>query len=211
MKRLLPLLICLLTFVFTRAQSENKPKYPHVKLTSEFDGKFTWVENKSARLFGVRMGVEIDRIARFGFGYYELTNPVYTNSLVILSPDINHALLNMNYLSVYYEQVLVYTKKYEWALNAQTGKGTIYGTYSYTNGTTADYSTPFGMRELNTTIYRHLTYFMSIGCGIGYRHTSSVPQELRPVYNAPIIILKVRFQPIKMMRGIWNKEIRERY
>jgi hypothetical protein len=52
---------------------------------------------------------------------------------------------------------------------------------------------------------------MSVGGGIGYRQTRNAPEELLPIYNAPVFIVKLRIQPIKMVRGIWNKDIRNRY
>ena len=193
------------------AQSETKPTYPHIRPTFDLDGKFTWVSNQSAKLFGIRIGVEIDRVNRFGIGYYALKDPVYTSSLSEISPLINRAVLNMNYTSIYYERVIHYSKKYEWAANIQAGIGRIEGVYSYASGVSNQYATPFEMTELSTTFYRHLTYFISIGGGIGYRQTFDAPQELRPIYNAPIVILKIRLQPVKMVRGLWNKEIRHRY
>lgn len=205
------LFICLLCSVLSWAQTDTKPKYPHFRPTFDLDGKFTWVSNQSAKLFGIRVGAEIDRVNRFGMGYYALKDPVYTTSLSEISPQINRAVLNMSYSSIYYERVIHYSKKYEWAANIQAGIGRIEGNYVYLNGTSGNYASPFQMTELSTTFYRHLTYFISIGGGIGYRQTFNTPQELRPIYNAPIVILKVRFQPIKMVRGLWNKEIRHRY
>jgi hypothetical protein len=187
------------------------PSYPHIRPTFDLDGKFTWVSNQSAKLFGIRLGVEIDRVNRFGLGYYALNNAVHTQSLTEISPSITYAILNMNYTSLYYERVIHYSKKYEWAANIQAGIGRIEGDYAYANGTSGHYATPFEMSELSTTFYRHLTYFMSIGGGIGYRQTFDAPQELRPIYNAPIVIFKIRIQPVKMVRGLWNKEIRHRY
>lgn len=211
MKKALVVFSLVLWSLIGFAQTETKPKYPHIRPTFDLDGKFTWVSNQSAKLFGLRFGVEVDRVNRFGLGYYALKDPVVTQSLYEISPSITRAVLNMNYTSLYYERVIHYSKKYEWAANIQAGLGRIEGVYTYANGFTTNYANAFEMTEVSTTFYRHLTYFISIGGGIGYRQTFDTPQELRPIYNAPIVILKVRIQPVKMVRGLWNKDIRHRY
>ena len=89
--------------------------------------------------------------------------------------------------------------------------GNVSGSYTYLNGSVGNYNEPVQLTEISTTLFRHLTYFMSVGGGIGYRQTRNAPEELLPIYNAPVFIVKLRIQPIKMVRGIWNKDIRNRY
>jgi hypothetical protein len=192
-------------------ETPKKSDYPFLKPEFVLDGRQTIVSSQGARLGGVRAGVEIRRVNRFGVGYYSLSNGVATNSLNEISPDIVSANLKMNYLSIYYERVLHFSKKYEWSGTVHLGNGRVQGSYEYANGSVGEYKNPIQITEFSTTFYRHLTYFISIGGGLGYRYTNNAPEELRPIYNAPVLLLKFRIQPLKMVRGFWNKDIRKRY
>ena len=189
----------------------KKSDYPFIKPEFVFDGRLTLVSNAGAKLGGLRAGFEVNRVNRFGIGFYSFSNGVNTTSLNEISSSIVSANLKLNYTSAYYERVLVFTKKYEWSSTIHFGVGNVSGSYTYANGSVGNYDAPVQLTELSTTLYRHLTYFMSVGGGIGYRQTRNAPEELLPIYNAPVFIVKLRIQPIKMVRGIWNKDLRNRY
>lgn len=193
------------------SEPNKKSDYPFIKPELILDGRLTLVSNEGARLGGFRLGFEINRVNRFGLGFYSFSNGVQTESLNEISSNIVSANLELNYTSIYYERVLLFTKKYEWSSTIHLGVGDVSGLYIYSNGAMGKYSAPVQLTEVSTTLYRHLTYFMSVGGGIGYRQTRNAPTELLPIYNAPIFIVKLRFQPIKAVRGLWNKDIRKRY
>lgn len=193
------------------SEPNKKSDYPFIKPELILDGRLTLVSSEGARLGGFRLGVEMNRVNRFGFGYYSFSNGVRTESLNEISSNIVSAVLELNYLSLYYERVWLFTKKYEWSSTIHVGAGNVSGSFTYGNGAVGNYNEPVQLTEISTTLYRHLTYFMSVGGGIGYRQTRNAPTELLPIYNAPIFIVKFRFQPIKGIRGLWNKDIRKRY
>jgi hypothetical protein len=198
--------------VFGQTEQRNKKSdYPFLKPELILDGRMTLVSNEGARLGGFRLGVEVNRVNRFGIGFYSFSDGVNTNSLNEISSSIVRANLKLSYTSLYYERVLIFNKKYEWSSTIQFGVGEVSGSFTYGNGSIGNYNEPVQLTEVSTTLYRHLTYFMSIGGGIGYRQTRNAPQELLPIYNAPVFLIKFRFQPIKAVRGIWNKDIRKRY
>ena len=205
------LLINILSAFGQKEERNKKSDYPFIKPELILDGRLTLVSNEGARLGGFRLGVEMNRVNRFGFGYYSFSNGVQTESLNEISSNIVSADLELNYLSLYYERVWLFTKKYEWSSTLHVGAGNVSGSFSFRNGDVGNYNEPVQLTEVSTTLYRHLTYFMSVGGGIGYRQTRNAPTELLPIYNAPIFIVKLRFQPVKAVRGIWNKDIRKRY
>jgi hypothetical protein len=211
------LLIALFLFsnllsVFGQKEERNKKSdYPFIKPEIILDGRLTLVSSEGARLGGLRIGVEMNRVNRFGIGFYSFSKGVQTESLNEISPNIVSANLELNYASLYYERVILFTKKYEWSSTLHLGVGNVSGSYTYLNGSIGNYNEPMQLTEISTTLFRHLTYFMSVGGGIGYRQTRNAPNELLPIYNAPVFIVKLRIQPIKMVRGIWNKDIRNRY
>ena len=211
---LLTTLLVLLNFLTVYGQKEERNKksdYPFIKPEFILDGRLTLVSNEGARLGGFRLGVEMNRVNRFGIGFYAFSNGVHTESLNEISSNIVSADLELNYASAYYERVWLFTKKYEWSSTLHLGLGNVSGSYTYANGSVGNYNEPVQLTEISTTLFRHLTYFMSIGGGIGYRQTRNAPDELLPIYNAPVFIVKLRFQPVKAVRGIWNKDIRKRY
>lgn len=205
------LFIASLSMFAQEIERNKKSDYPFIKPEFVLDGRLTLVSNEGARLGGFRLGFEMNRVNRFGIGYYSFSNGVQTESLNEISSNIISADLKLNYASIYYERVLIFTKKYEWSSTIHLGAGNVSGSYTYSNGSIGNYDEPVQLTELSTTLYRHLTYFMSVGAGIGYRQTRNAPAELLPIYNAPVFLVKFRLQPIKAVRGIWNKDIRKRY
>ncbi len=211
---LLTLLFLLLNFLSVCGQNEERNKksdYPFIKPEFILDGRRTLVSDQGARLGGIRIGLEMNRVNRFGFGFYSFSKSVSTTTLNEISSNITSADLELNYASIYYERVLLFTKKYEWSSTLHLGVGNVSGSYTYADGSVGNYNEPLQLTEISTTLFRHFTYFMSIGAGIGYRQTRNAPEELLPIYNAPVFLVKFRFQPIKAVRGIWNKDIRKRY
>ncbi len=207
-------LFLLLNFLSAYGQNDERNKksdYPFIKPELILDGRRTLISEQGARLGGFRVGIEMNRVNRFGFGFYSFSKSVRTTTLNEISSNIISADLELNYASIYYERVLLFTKKYEWSSTLHLGVGNVSGSYTYADGSIGNYEEPLQLTELSTTLFRHLTYFMSIGAGIGYRQTRNAPEELLPIYNAPVFLVKLRFQPIKAVRGIWNKDIRKRY
>lgn len=213
-KSLLTALFLLINLLSAFGQNEERNKksdYPFIKPELILDGRLTLISNEGARLGGFRVGVEMNRVNRFGIGFYSFSNGVHTESLNEISPSIVSANLELNYSSLYYERVWLFTKKYECSSALHLGYGKVSGSYEYANGTIGNYNEPVQLTEISATLYRHLNYFMSIGGGFGYRQTRNAPNELMHIYNSPVVIIKLRIQPIKALRGIWNKDIRKRY
>jgi hypothetical protein len=211
---LLTSLFLLLNYLSVCGQNEERNKksdYPFIKPEFILDGRRTLISEQGARLGGFRVGIEMNRVNRFGFGFYSFSKSVRTTTLNEISSNIISADLELKYASIYYERVLLFTKKYEWSSTLHFGVGNVSGSYTYADGSVGNYEEPLQLTEISTTLFRHLTYFMSIGAGVGYRQTRNAPEELLPIYNAPVFLVKLRFQPIKAVRGIWNKDIRNRY
>ena len=207
-------LFLLLNFLSVCGQNNERNKksdYPFIKPELILDGRRTLISEQGARLGGFRVGLEMNRVNRFGFGFYSFSKSVRTTTLNEISSNIISADLELKYASIYYERVLLFTKKYEWSSTLHFGVGNVSGSYTYADGSVGNYEEPLQLTEISTTLFRHLTYFMSIGAGVGYRQTRNAPEELLPIYNAPVFLVKLRFQPIKAVRGIWNKDIRKRY
>jgi len=187
-------------------------RYKKRKFDFGFDARQTLVSSAQARLAGFRIGIEYRRVHRFGLGFYNLGEGVRLNSLVEVSPNIDQAEMRLRYTSVYYERVLYFARKMEWSATSHFGIGNISGSYRYRGtGVVQNFSRTVYPVEVSSSFYYHLTYFMSVGFGLGYRYVPAAPLELRPIYNAPIAIVRVRIRMIKMVRGIFNEKVRTAY
>lgn len=178
-----------------------------------FDARQTIISSTVARIGGIRVGMEYRRVHRFGFGFYGLGDGVNTTSLEELSPNITSATFYLRYSSIFYERVLFFNKKWEISATAHLGKGTISGDYlidgegrrrSYPERTVR----PF---EISTTTYYNLNWWISAGVGVGYRYMRKTPDEIQPVYNAPVAILRVRIKFGKLTKSIWDHDIKDTY
>jgi hypothetical protein len=65
--------------------------------------------------------------------------------------------------------------------------------------------------EFSSLGYYNLTYWCSIGVGVGYRYVPSATREIRNVYEAPIGLLRVRIKPGKLISSIWDKNTKFLY
>jgi hypothetical protein len=183
------------------------------RLDFSIDARQTLISNTTARMTGLRLGVEYRRVHRFGIGAYGFGDGIYMKSLRELDTNISEAVLNLSYLSLYYERVLFFNKKWEWSATAHIGRGQITGSFrtspdsTWSNFPTRDVK-PF---EISTTGYYHLTWWCSVGAGIGYRYMRSTPIEVRPIYNAPVAIARVRIKFGKLIKSIWDKDTKNEY
>jgi len=176
------------------------------------DARQTLVSSTPARLAGVRLGAEYRRVHRFGIGVYTLGDGVKVQTLSEVSPNIEDAVINLSYASLFYERVMYFGKKWEWSLTGHAGRGRLTARYTFAGeDLRLEHLRRVNLVEGSTTLYYHLTWFISIGAGVGYRYIPDTPAEIRHVYNAPVSILRVRVRLIKMVSGLFNKDIRTAY
>lgn len=177
------------------------------------DARRTLVSGTVARLAGIRIGMEYRRVHRFGFGLYNLGDGVVVKSLEELNPEITRATLNIRYSSIFYERVMFFNPKWELSLTAHAGRGRITGDYIIAGGIKPQGFPDRRVRvyEFSSTAYYHLNWWISVGGGIGYRLVPDAPQEVQSIYNAPVGILRVRIKFGKLVKSIWNHDIKNTY
>jgi hypothetical protein len=192
-------------------------RYRKWKFEYSADARQTLVEGTRARIGGLRLGMEYRRVNRFGVGIYNFGDGIQTNSLSSLSDSVDLANLRLEYISLYFERVLQFNKYLEWSLTIHRGFGSINGTYRVLSAdpTVAPRLEAFDRAvrplEVSTTAYYHLTYFISIGAGVGYRYMRGTPDEVSNIYNSPIVLFRFRFRVVKMIAGLVNEDIRTTY
>lgn len=189
------------------------PLFKKWKFDFVLDGRRTLVSSTETNLPGIRVGLEFRRVNRFGIGIYGLGSGVHTTSLTEVDSSINEAILNMSYASVFYERILLFNRRWELSATVHQGTGIIEGKYrSKPEDEWISYKTtrvrPF---ELSTIGYYNLTWWCNIGVGVGYRFMRNTPVEVRPIYNAPVAIARVRIRLGRLTQSIWDKEVKYRY
>lgn len=177
------------------------------------DFRKTLVSNTQVTLGGLRLGAEYRRVHRFGIGVYGLGKGVTTSSLLEVDSAIVESNLNMSYVSLFYERVLFFNPKWEWSATVHQGAGTIKGSYRYRDSKEwisyeSNRVRPF---EISTTGYYHITWWCSVGAGVGYRYMRRTPDEVRDVFSAPVAIGRVRIKLLKLTRSLWNENVKYEY
>jgi hypothetical protein len=200
---------------------ELGPAYRRYKLDFALDARQTIIGSQRTKIGGIRVGLEYRRVHRIGIGFYGLrdgilngiSGAVELDALPQVDPAINYARLTMSYRSIYYERVMYFSRKLEWSLTTHAGIGKIAGSYSRIGSTSLEDLPEQRLRiiEFSSLGYYNLTYWCSVGVGIGYRYVPSTSREIRKVYEAPIGLLRVRIKPGKLISSIWNKDTKFLY
>lgn len=187
--------------------------YKKWKFDFVLDARQTLVSGTVARLAGLRLGMEYRRVHRIGVGFYNLGDGIVVRSLEEVNPEIVRASLNIRYSSIFYEREMFFNPKWELSLTAHLGRGRITGNYILAGGLRPQSFPTFRIRayEFSTTAYYHLNWWISLGGGIGYRIIPDAPDEVKPIYNSPIALARIRFKLGKLVKSIWNHDIKYTY
>lgn len=200
---------------------ELGPAYRRYKMDFALDARQTIIGSQRTKIGGIRVGLEYRRVHRIGIGFYGLRDGIFNglsgavelNGLPQIDSTITWAKLTMSYRSLYYERVMYFSRKLEWSLTTHYGIGKIAG--SYTRAGSSELQTLPAQRlqvlEFSSLLYYNVTYWCSVGVGVGYRYVPSATKEIRDVYEAPIGLLRVRIKPGKLISSIWDKDTKNLY
>lgn len=189
------------------------PLFSKWKFDFVLDARRTFVSDMPARLFGIRMEAEYRRVHRFGIGIYDLGSGVRVSSFQEFDIPIEEAIVRLNYISVFYERVLYFHRKWEWNAAFHLGTGQITGKYLPKDQSGWIELAPRNARimELSTTGYYNLTWWCNLGVGVGYRVVSGLQHEVKGVYSAPVAIARVRIRLGKLVTSIWDRDKKYEY
>lgn len=200
---------------------ELGPAYKRYKLDFALDARQTIIGTQRTKIGGIRIGLEYRRVHRIGIGFYGLrdgilngiSGAVELNGLPQIDSTITYAKLTMSYRSLYYERVMYFSRKLEWSLTSHYGIGKITGSYARLGSPTLETlpAQRLQILEFSSLCYYNLTYWISVGVGLGYRYVPAATREIREVYEAPIGLLRVRIKPGKLISSIWDKNTKYLY
>jgi hypothetical protein len=177
------------------------------------DARTTFVAGENAKLGGLRLGMEYRRVHRFGLGLYGLNNTLGSRTLSQIDENVDSALFSFSYLSIYYERVFYFHPKWELSSTIHLGSGEINVSYSLVGEDQFQNLEPINVRplEISTSAYYNFTWWLSSGVGFGYRHMRKAPQEVRDIYNSPIYLVKLKIRFGKIVRRLFNEEVKDEY
>ena len=142
-----------------------------------------------------------------------MDNAVRVGELNAISGNIDQADMRLSYSSLFYERVLFFNRRFEWSATAHVGRGRIRGSYHIVGTNTMIDFDPIRVYpiEFSSTGYYNLTYWMSFGVGLGYRSFTTTPNEFISPFKGPIAVARLRIKVLKLIRSIWNRDLRIQY
>lgn len=183
------------------------------KVDFVFDGRNSFVDGAPVPVGGLRMGLEYLRVHRFGIGFYNLADPIERPAFLDDDLDVGPINMNFRYSSLYYERVLFFNPKWEVSATGHLGSGVItVNAYDLKEDTWEFYDNiEVSPIELSTSTYYHLTWWFSLGGGVGYRWMLNTPDAIQPTYESTVYLAKAKVRLGKMLRAAFNKDVKNEY
>ncbi len=190
----------------------SAPLFRKWKPEVQFDGRSTVVTGNNVQLAGFRVGLEYKRVHRFGVGVYNWSSDI--SSAVINNEGMaEDRKYSFTYASIYYERILFFSRKWEIANTLHLGNGRIRvqnrpaGANDF-NVLSDQIVYPV---EISASGFYNFTWWLSAGAGIGYRFMRNAPQEVDEAYEAPVYVAKVKIRITKLLRSIFNSDVKNEY
>ncbi|MEY2937584.1 MAG: hypothetical protein RL062_173 [Bacteroidota bacterium] len=190
-------------------------RYHQLKLETSFDSKYSWFAKQDARYFGGKLGLNIRRVNRLGYSYYSFLGPQSYHPIRGFTENVSKTDVMSNYRGWYAERSLVISARTELVLGGAYGKGvakiTAYKIDHPQESSLWQYRYDCAELYLQGTL--RATYFMTLTGGVGYRWcVGNLPNVNLPYWvNAPYVNFSVGMSFLKMVGGIFSKNIREVY
>ena len=185
-----------LTAIAAKAQLLNPPRdipaafRQSPKLLVGLDSRRSFVSGRDVKVMGVRVGLDFEKRARVGFGVYTLAsefnrNFIRTDFFGIV--DTIQAQLRFNYLTAYFEYVLLTTKHWEVSLPLHIGIGDV----SFTKINQDPKS--FLLGEMMVLANYKIFPFLGLAAGVGYRQILLGGYAIRDNFDAPSYSFGIKF------------------
>ncbi len=160
------------------------------QLDFKVDSRNSFISNRQARIFGVKVGLNFNKKVKIGIGYNWITSDVFRPS--------DKSFLKYAYLSPYFEYV--YYKQDKWWLSIPVQFGLGWARYQYNNNSHTS-PTYFLLHYEPAMIgmYEPVRY-LAVGGGVGYRLMLIGQKNLDNKLTAPIYIIKVKLYLDRFIR-----------
>lgn len=176
------------------------------KVLVGFDSRRSFISRRDVKVFGLRAGVDVQNKARLGFGMYFLRSPFY-RTFFWENPagevDTLLSQLNFNYMTVFFEPVVLTTKRWEMSLPFHVGIGEAF----YSGPREFGPSTPQTILLVELSAIGHYKVFpwIGIGGGIGFRQMIKANTYLKEDFNAPTYMLNLKIFTGYILNKVFRK------
>ncbi|MFL5728629.1 MAG: hypothetical protein ACJ75J_03985 [Cytophagaceae bacterium] len=187
------------------------------KIVFVLDLKRPFSPAQKVRVGGIKVGFQYKNKFRTGIGVYQLLKPAIVKTLVYEgtpSQKTVNANLDIGYLSLFFEPILLKTRKWELSTPLQLGSAT--ARLSYTDTILAVPQKVLISKRKSPLLegsfvaeYR-LVRWLGFGAGIGYRQMLSSDPVLKKNFNGPIYIVKAKIYFHEIYNTVFNRDNKPR-
>jgi hypothetical protein len=157
------------------------------------DSRDSFIANRSARTYGVRIGVDFGGSLKMGGGYYQLGSPIiriepFHNS----SGNTNvRSTIYLHYICYYIEYVFYNSRSWKFSALPQVGFGFTSKDFVYNDVVQRGKKKPAFMYEPCLSGEYKLTRWLGIGASAGFRLMLKDNKSVKENFNAPIYSFSV--------------------
>ncbi len=176
------------------------------------DSRRTFLQRQWIIVGGVKLGAEYRRIHRLGIGFYFFNNRLFSRDFNFpIAADLVE--YDFGYSALYYERVIYFDRKWEFAASLQAGGGKVGVWYNPggLNERVLHTELPFSTAELAVYGSYNILYWLGLGAGVGYRGVAGLGGELAESFNGPVVVFNVQLKLTKLARSFFDPEAKHEY
>ncbi len=189
------------------------PYQNKIKPNFSLDARRTLFHKKWIAVGGIRLGLEYRRIHRVGIGIYFLNTRLFDRDFD-LPIEADRLEYDFKYTSVFYERVLYFNRKWETGATLHLGGGKIgvdVQSLENPNEQNRYGDIDFSMAELSVYGEYHITYWVGVGAGFGYRFVAGANRDLRNDFSSPIFVANVQLKFLKLARSYFDESVKNEF
>lgn len=164
------------------------------RFTFKLDTRNSFITNRRAEIFGVKLGVEFDRKLRIGGGVHWLTSKLHKRTYLTSSaglPDSVDARLSFRYFAYYIEYVFYKTNRWELSIPFQLGLGDSRYRYDYEGNSFVTGRKMVVIYEPGISTQYKVLRWLGAGADVGLRVMVVNNKAIKENFNSPMYAFKV--------------------
>ncbi len=178
------------------------------KLLVGLDARRSFFESQKVKINGIRLGVQLKGVHRFGFGFYNLSKDITFNNMAVDKPDAQiptKVLVDVNYNSIFYERVFLKTKRWEISFPLHLGKGLFKRQYLNNLGNYKQWDKKsFSLFNAGVQVKFYILSWLAPRVSFGYRYTYKTLPEIQEAFNKPYYAYGLSISIGELIRTIFN-------
>lgn len=172
----------------------------------KFDSRSAFIGNRSANVWGIKVGIGFNRRVRFGIGYNYLKSrlPARTSIVSSQTGEMLQSRLRMRYVSIYAEYVYYRKNKWELSVPVQIGIGnTAYVPFNDSQVNFRLVTYPILLYEPCLSVNYRIVPFVALGTEMGLRIALVKSRQINEQITAPIYVFKAIIYWADMINYFW--------